>query len=190
MNGTGERKRRGAVSALGTVIVAMVLSGCGTPTGMMMSGGEFGDTHAGNAKRPQPHQGTDFMVPRGTPVIAAADGVVSVAIHHVDPKELRKRFNSGPRVQIDHHERGGGSYTRYHHLGNVLVNFGDTVRAGEVIGDVGICSTGPPRCGYHLHFETVDNYIRKNPRHVIAGCFSKGEEILSEERWVYHPLEC
>ena len=45
----------------------------------------------------------------------------------------------------------------YHHLGDVLVNFGDTVHEGQVIGTVGQCSSGPPVCDDHLHFETIDN---------------------------------
>ena len=47
--------------------------------------------------------------------------------------------------------------TVYHHLGDVLVNFGDTVHEGQVIGTVGQCSSGPRVYDDHLHFETIDN---------------------------------
>ena len=183
--------RTTAMLAAATIAAASItaLTGCGI-RGVVYSGGEFGATHAGNAKRPEPHEGVDFMVPRGAKVIAPAEGTVILAIHTVDPKKMKRRFDSGRQVEIMHTGRVAGMRTVYRHLGEVYVNFGDTVREGQVIATVGVCSTGPPVCDDHLHFETVDNYIRKNPRKVIAGCLSKGEAILSAERPLYHPLKC
>ena len=173
----------------------MALAGCGASApfgtvGTIVPGGEFGATHAGNAKRPRPHQGTDFMIQRAAKVIAVADGELTAAVHRADPEKQKKRFSTGRKVEIIHTGHVNGMRTVYVHLGKVYVNFGDTVRAGQVIATVGQCSTGPPRCGDHLHFETIDNYMRKNPVTVIAGCFSKGEGILTEERSLFHPLKC
>ena len=184
------RRTKAMLAAATIAAAAMVaLSGCGT-RGTVIAGGEYGATHAGNAKRPEPHEGVDFMVPRGTKVIAPADGTVILAIHTVDPKKMRRRFDSGRQVEIMHSGRVTGMRTVYRHLGDVYVDFGDTVSEGQVIATVGVCSTGPPVCDDHLHFETVDNYIRKNPRKVIGGCLSKGEAALSAERPLYHPLKC
>ena len=105
------------------------------------------------------------MIPRGAKVIAPADGTVILAIHTVDPKRLKRRWDSGGQIEIMHSARVAGMRTVYRHLGEVYVSFGDTVREGQVIATVGQCSTGPPVCDDHLHFETVDNYIRKNPGH-------------------------
>ena len=184
-------RRTKAMLAAATIgAVAMIaLNGCGT-RGTVISGGEFGATHTGGEKRPERHEGVDFMIPRGAKVIAPADGTVILAIHTVDPKKLNRRWDSGRQIEIMHSARVAGMRTVYRHLAEVYVSFGDTVREGQVIATVGQCSTGPPVCDDHLHFETVDNYIRKNPRTLIAGCVSKGEAVLSAERPLYHPLEC
>jgi murein DD-endopeptidase MepM/ murein hydrolase activator NlpD len=89
------------------------------------------------------HTGQDFAAPSGTPVYAAADGVVT--IEHPSW--------AGNLVRIDH---GGGVETLYGHLLRVDVVDGQTVTAGEPIAAVGSegNSTGP-----HLHFEVrLDGY--------------------------------
>ncbi len=84
------------------------------------------------------HDGVDYGAPRGTPVTATADGRIA----HAGP-----RGTYGNLVQIDH---GDGLSTRYAHLSKVLVQPGDEVKRGQVVGHVG--STGKSTAP-HLHYE-------------------------------------
>lgn len=114
------------------------------------------------------HEGIDLAAPAGTPVLAAADGVI-VRIDHdyaEPPAAVRVAAISaarqlgytpgatldmlrGRQVWIDH---GHGVVTRYCHLSSVTsLPVGAHVRAGERIGAVG--SSGLPDNGPHLHFE-------------------------------------
>jgi len=114
------------------------------------------------------HEGIDFPAPTGTPVLAAASGmVVRVDTSFLDwnreqqdlaleealqlgytPATTLDRIR-GRQVWIDH---GKGLITRYAHLSAVepLV-VGQKVEAGALIGEVG--SSGYPQGGPHLHFE-------------------------------------
>jgi hypothetical protein len=84
------------------------------------------------------HSGLDIAADRGTPILAAADGVVSKA-----------EYNSGfgRMVELDH---GYGITTIYAHCNTLLVQVGDRVASGRQIATMGSTghSTGP-----HLHFE-------------------------------------
>lgn len=96
--------------------------------------------NGGNAN----HQGTDFAAPRGTPIYAAADGVV----------EMAQWFSSyGRYVRIKHLN---GYQTAYAHMNDIAdgITAGGRVRQGQVIGYVG--STGRST-GNHLHFELEIN---------------------------------
>ena len=85
------------------------------------------------------HGAIDIAASRGTPIKAAAGGVVILARYY---------GLAGRTVFIDH---GGGMTTLYFHMDKILVNVGQTVVTGDQIGTVGNTgrSTGP-----HLHFET------------------------------------
>ena len=88
------------------------------------------------------HSGTDIAVPEGTPILAAADGTVTVA------NALDSWGGSyGYYVKLDH---GDGLTTLYAHCSSICVTAGQQVKAGEVIAYVGQTGrvTGP-----HLHFE-------------------------------------
>ena len=88
------------------------------------------------------HSGTDIAVPEGTPILAAADGTVTIA------NALDSWGGSyGYHVELDH---GGGLTTLYAHCSSICVTAGQQVKAGEVIAYVGHTgrATGP-----HLHFE-------------------------------------
>ena len=88
------------------------------------------------------HSGTDIAVPEGAPILAAADGTVTVA------NALDSWGGSyGYYVKLDH---GGGLTTLYAHCSSICVTTGQQVKAGEVIAYVGQTgrATGP-----HLHFE-------------------------------------
>lgn len=92
------------------------------------------------------HAGIDVAAPAGTPITAAADGLVVSA---------GRRGGYGLLVILDH---GGGLETRYAHASTVAVTRGALVRRGQVIALVGSTglSTAP-----HLHFEVrVDGYAR------------------------------
>lgn len=87
----------------------------------------------------------DFDMPAGTPVVAAADGVVS-AITWEAGLPADKHLGDALIVYIDH---GNGWFTRYVHLEGITVQVGQVVHQGEIIGYTG--STGAERP--HLHFE-------------------------------------
>ena len=88
------------------------------------------------------HTGTDIACAEGTPILAAADGIVTVA------NGLDSWGGSyGYYIQIDH---GSGLETLYAHCLSICVTTGQQVQAGEVIGYVG--HTGRAT-GSHLHLE-------------------------------------
>jgi murein DD-endopeptidase MepM/ murein hydrolase activator NlpD len=98
------------------------------------------------------HTGVDIRAPSGTPVHAAADGVV-----------LRASFvgGYGRLVVIDH---GNGLQTYYAHLSRFAVVPGQEVRQGEVVGLVGSSgrATAP-----HLHYEVREHGNPENPRYFL-----------------------
>ena len=95
------------------------------------------------------HIGTDIACAEGTPILAAADGVVTVA------NGLDSWGGSyGYYIQIDH---GGGIETLYAHCSSICVTTGQQVQAGQVIGYVG--HTGRVT-GNHLHWEVRLNGSR------------------------------
>ena len=96
------------------------------------------------------HQGLDFAAPTGTPVYAAADGMVAA---------VRREHGYGLLVQLRH---GNGTETRYAHLSAFSrgLRAGQRVRQGEAIGRVG--STGLAT-GPHLHYEVVQAGHAVNP---------------------------
>ena len=95
------------------------------------------------------HTGTDIACAEGTPILAAADGTVSVA------NGLDSWGGSyGYYIQIDH---GSGLETLYAHCLSICVTTGQQVQAGQVIGYVG--HTGRVT-GNHLHIEVHINGSR------------------------------
>jgi len=101
-------------------------------------------------KRYRKHPGIDFAAKPGTPIYAAADGVVKLA-----------KYNGGYGncVFIDHLY---GFETRYGHMQKILVRHGQRVKRGDKIGLVGKTgiATAP-----HLHFEVHFRGNEVNPRH-------------------------
>ena len=92
------------------------------------------------------HTGTDIACAEGTPILAAADGTVTVA------NGLDSWGGSyGYYIQIDH---GGGLETLYAHCSSICVTTDQQVQAGQVIGYVG--HTGRVT-GNHLHLEVHVN---------------------------------
>jgi murein DD-endopeptidase MepM/ murein hydrolase activator NlpD len=95
------------------------------------------------------HEGLDFTANTGTPIRAAADGIVS---------ESTRTHDYGNLVKIQH---GSGLETRYAHASKLLVKAGDRVTKGQVVAEVGSTgrSTGP-----HLHYEIRLNGESLDPR--------------------------
>lgn len=95
------------------------------------------------------HRGLDIAAPTGTPVHAADSGTVVMAGY---------KPYYGKMIMIDH--GGGKVITVYGHLSEILVQVGDIVNKGDVIGKVGATgrATGP-----HLHFEVRVEGSTQNP---------------------------
>ena len=95
------------------------------------------------------HEGLDFSANTGTPISAAADGIVTSA---------ERTSDYGNIVKIDH---GAGLETRYAHASVLLVKSGERVVKGQVVAQVGSTgrSTGP-----HLHYEIRLNGNALDPR--------------------------
>ena len=95
------------------------------------------------------HEGLDFSADTGTPIYAAASGIVTTAEQTPD---------YGNIVKVDH---GFGLETRYAHASKLLVKVGDRVAKGQIVALVGSTgrSTGP-----HLHYEIRLNGNVLDPR--------------------------
>ena len=120
------------------------------PLGSMHVTGFFGVVRP---MTPQGHRGIDLGARRGTPVLAAADGIASVS----------EDARLGKAVRIDH---GAGIESLYAHLDRVTLTDGMAVTAGQAIGTVGDTgrATGP-----HLHFEVSRNGRLQDPQQWLAG---------------------
>jgi len=98
------------------------------------------------------HEGIDVMAETGTPIYAAAGGVVIFSGKHPQ---------YGNMIEIDH---GNGLITRYAHASKRLVKVGDLVVRGVQIGKVG--KTGRAT-GSHLHFEVRRHGASVNPKRFL-----------------------
>lgn len=98
------------------------------------------------------HEGVDFPATVGTPIHAAAAGIVTRAEHHPEYGNL---------VEIDH---GNDISTRYAHCSEIFVHPGALVKRGQTIAAVGTTgrSTGP-----HLHFEVRVGGVAQNPNRFL-----------------------
>lgn len=101
------------------------------------------------------HTGLDFPAEHGTPILAAAGGVVVTQEYHPA---------YGKMVEVDH---GNDLITRYAHASKVLINKGDLIKRGQKIAEVG--STGRST-GSHLHFEVLVQGVFQDPqKFLLAG---------------------
>ncbi|OBQ52202.1 M23 family metallopeptidase [Tamlana sp. s12] len=107
------------------------------------------------------HRGMDFTAPRGTPVYATGDGVVTRA----DSKST----GYGNHIRIDH---GYGYVSLYAHLYKYNVRKNQKVKRGDLIGFVG--STGRSQ-GPHLHYEIFKDDERINPINFYYGSLTAEE---------------
>jgi murein DD-endopeptidase MepM/ murein hydrolase activator NlpD len=116
--------------------------------------GVFGSQRILNGEPRAPHGGVDVAAGRGSPIVAAAAGTVTLA--------ERDLFYTGGTVIIDH---GYGLATTYQHMDRVDVTVGQHVAAGEPLGVVGATGrvTGP-----HLHWSLNWYEVRLDPQ-LVAG---------------------
>lgn len=167
-------ERTDQTTDLFTLIESRLLEGRLTQLMVPSSVPVDGPTSSGFGFRPDPftgraalHTGLDFPAEIGTPIMAAAGGMVVSTEHHPAYGKL---------VEIDH---GNGLVTRYAHASRVLVKNGDLVKRGQNIAEVGNSgrSTGP-----HLHFEVVVEGVPQNPARFLAGRASEGGASRSAAR--------
>lgn len=97
------------------------------------------------------HSGVDIGMPSGTPILAAADGTVTIA-NSTDSWG----GSYGYYIKIKHNDT---FETLYAHCSKICVTYGQQVKKGQVIGYIG--STGRST-GNHLHFEVWKNGAREN----------------------------
>ena len=98
------------------------------------------------------HRGVDLACARGTPVLSAMDGVVTVT---------RQSASYGNYVVLSH---AGGQETLYAHLQYCYVRAGEVVQAGQPLGTAG--QTGRTT-GAHLHFELLESGLRCDPARAL-----------------------
>jgi murein DD-endopeptidase MepM/ murein hydrolase activator NlpD len=108
----------------------------------------YGHTRYVNGKYDSSHLAIDVAAKEGTPIYATNDGVVVLA---------ETLYLTGNAIYIDH---GMGLFSQHAHLFKLMVNVGDRVKKGDLIGLVGSTgfSTGP-----HLHFAFWVHNIQANP---------------------------
>ena len=127
----------------------------------------------------QGHKGIDLTLWRGYSALsaigAAWDGTVTDVRDGVEGFDTVR--SAGNRVTIDH---GDGVVTKYYHLanGSIPVQVGDSVTAGQVIGQMG--STGYST-GAHLHFQLEIYGEPVDPLPFLLGEEDIPEEIPTEE---------
>jgi murein DD-endopeptidase MepM/ murein hydrolase activator NlpD len=137
------------------------------------------------------HRGVDVDAAVGEPVRAIADGVVqfagadmpgTLAARELSPRQLRRwRYRTmGPGgffVRIMH---DGGVRSGYFHLHTYNVEAGQVVKAGDVIGTVGL--TGVKASASHLHFEVHQDGELGDPVRFLSAF------VISPERTISHNL--
>lgn len=136
------------VALKGTKSIA-TFTGSGTfssPVGQVEISSAFGSRGGGR------HTGVDLRNPKGTPIKAADDGVVTYTSYS---------GSYGNIVKLSH---GNGLETWYAHCDTMGVSVGQVVSKGEVIATVGITGRAT---GYHLHFEVRKNGVPQNPMNYL-----------------------
>lgn len=98
------------------------------------------------------HTGLDFAANIGTPIQAAAGGVVVT-------QEFHPQY--GNMIEIDH---GNDLISRYAHASRVFVKKGDLIKRGQKIAEVG---TSGRSTGAHLHFEVLVNGVPQDPQRFL-----------------------
>lgn len=127
--------------------------------------GVYGSQRILNGEPRWPHYGVDVAGPVGTPVVAPADGVITLAA----PDMLL----SGGTIILDH---GHGLSSSFLHLSKLVVSTGDAVRQGQKIGEIGATgrATGP-----HLDWRMNLMDRRLDPQLLVPPMSDKKEETVA-----------
>ena len=116
--------------------------------------GVYGSRRILNGEAKRPHYGMDIANKTGTPIIAPADGIVTMAV--------TDHFYTGGTIIIDH---GYGLNSTYLHMSQVNVETGTNIKQGEKIGEIGATgrATGP-----HLDWRiNIGTSLRLDPELII-----------------------
>ena len=116
--------------------------------------GVYGSQRILNGKPRWPHYGIDIAAKKGTEIKSSGTGVVTMAENDL--------YYTGGTIIMDH---GHGISTIYSHLENVMVEVGDLIKKGDIIGTVGSTgrSTGP-----HLDFRINWFQTRLDPMTAVS----------------------
>ena len=143
-----------------------------TPTIVPVSGASFNVSSYGMRIDPftgqqAMHEGMDFLAETGTPIAAAAGGVVIFAGFHPQYGNL---------IELDH---GNDLVTRYAHCSRLFVKEGDVLKRGRKIAEVGNTgrSTGP-----HLHFEVRFRGSAQNPAKFLFASAPASTQVARRTR--------
>ncbi|NRB39972.1 MAG: M23 family metallopeptidase [Pseudomonadales bacterium] len=123
--------------------------------------GVFGSQRVYNGEPGRPHYGVDVAAAVGTPVGSPADGVITYA---------DDMYYSGGTAVIDH---GFGISSSFLHMSKILVKVGDTVKQGDVIGEVG---AGGRASGPHLDWRMNWFKRRIDPQLLVPAMAKKSEQ--------------
>ncbi|WP_299001815.1 M23 family metallopeptidase [uncultured Shewanella sp.] len=120
--------------------------------------GVYGSQRVYNGKPGTPHYGVDVAAKTGTPVVAPADGTISLSV--------KDMFYSGGTLIIDH---GYGLSSSFLHLSKLYVKVGDKVKQGQPLGEVGATgrATGP-----HLDWRINWYQMRLDPTSIVPSMAS------------------
>lgn len=103
------------------------------------------------------HMAIDFFADEGTDVLAVFDGKVS---------NIENTLLKGTTITIDH---GNGLFTVYNSLADGdSVTVGQTVKQGDIIGQVSVTNRQEYKSGAHLHFEVIENGENIDPSKYLA----------------------
>lgn len=111
------------------------------------------------------HTGLDFRADTGTPILAAAGGVVVTQEFHPE---------YGNMIEIEH---GEDLISRYAHASKTLVKKGDLIKRGQKIAEVG--NTGRST-GAHLHFEVLVQGVFQDPQKFLLARQPPKPAVLSQ----------
>ena len=122
------------------------------------------------------HSGVDLKADSGTRVVSITDGEVFKSDDTSDPNGY------GGQIIIKHLLNGKTYYSKYAHLRKRYVRVGETVTAGEKIGESGGGPNDPNKgrsTGPHLHFEILDGGKKPiDPEPILTGAVALGGAVL------------
>jgi murein DD-endopeptidase MepM/ murein hydrolase activator NlpD len=157
------------------------MSGCVSSEGGLKIYSGYGSmTTPAGGPRPSWHRGVDLAGEVGQPIIASADGTVVLSGALGD---------YGIRIDLKHHVVGEPSaYTVHGHLQRPILEYGDKVKRGQVIGHIG--TTGLTSFRYsHVHYEVkIGGPI--DPTKKVVGCFDPMTKYPDDKLILTWPLRC